>query len=494
MTIAMPAGSAALPRIEALDALRGVALFGILAVNLPFLASTFYAEPVAAGPADAVALWFVAFAGQAKFFLLFSFLFGVGLAVQLDGAASRGERLGPAYARRLVGLFVFGAVHAVFLFVGDILTIYAGLGVVLWAVRAWPVRRLVRLAGAALAVSVVCYAALGWAAVAVPVGDVTALAAEADRAYGGSFLDAAGQRLRDLPVVYPFLLVFNGPAALAMFALGLAAGKAGVFTDPDRFWPRIRRAVPATLAVGVVGNAAYAFATAGPPGDAPAWAAASVMALAAVSAPALAFVYGVAVLAAVRSGRFGRVLSWLQSAGRMLLTNYMGESLVAGFLFGGWGLGLFGQVGPAGCLLLTPVVYGVLVAFSRVWMRSFRYGPEEWLLRSWTKARWQPFRAGGRRRQLVPRGAAVARVRPRRVERGPRGGPGGGPVCRNSGVPRARQGLRIGSPLARPPFTRRHLCLGSTSSSPVCSRSDGRSASSCLRRPAASASASRSPW
>lgn len=220
----------------------------------------------------------------------------------------------------------------------------------------------------------------------------------AQRAYGGSFLDAAGQRLRELPVVYPFLLAFNGPAALAMFALGLAAGKAGVFTDPDRFWPRIRRAFPYALVLGVVGNAVYASATVGPQGDAPAWAAAGVMALAAVSAPALAFVYGVAVLWAVRRVRAGRrgmlerVLAWLRSAGRMSLTNYMGESLLAGELVGGWGLGLFGKLGPAACLAITPVLFGVLVAFSAAWLRAFRYGPEERLLRYWTKGRWEPFR------------------------------------------------------------------------------------------------------
>lgn len=391
-------------RIDILDSLRGFALLGILAVNLPWFAHSVYREPSLDRAGDAAAAWLVAFAGQAKFFVLFSFLFGYGLAVQIERAAARGEQLGPRYGRRLLGIFAFGVVHAVFLFVGDILTLYAALGVVLWLVRRWTVRSLVALAAAALALSVSSYAALGWLDAAASTGggaEIARLAAEADRAYSGSFLDASRQRLRDLVVVYPFLLLYNGPAALSMFALGLAAGKARLFSTLERHWPRLRRALPPMLALGVVGNAIYAtvmtYSMVTTASSSPAWLTVAAMALAAVAAPALSFAYVVGLISAERAAaerrrRFEPILRALRAAGRMSLTNYMGQSILAGFLFLGWGLGLYGRVGLLGCLLLTPVIFGVLVAFSSWWLRRFRNGPEEWLLRSWTYGRWMPFR------------------------------------------------------------------------------------------------------
>lgn len=380
-------------RIHTLDSLRGFALLGILVVNLPYFGHSIYVEPEIVGAADAAVTWLVAALGQVKAFSLFSFLFGYGLAVQMERAAARGEALGPRYARRLVGIFAFGVAHAVLLFAGDVLTIYAALGAVLWAVRGWSPRRLVGLAAASLGIAALGFGALGALTGQGMSGSLdVALAARADAAFAGSFLDAAGQRLRDLPVMLPFLAVYNGPVALAMFALGLAAGKVGVFSEVDRWEPRLRRAVPWALAVAVPGNALYA--TVATWGVAlPTWLNVVGTAGVVVAGPALTFAFLVGVVAAERSGRLAWALRPIRAAGRMSLTNYLGESLLAGFVFCGWGLGLWGEIGAVGCLLLTPVLFGVLVAFSTAWTRRFRNGPLEWLLRSWTYGRWQPLGA-----------------------------------------------------------------------------------------------------
>ena len=128
-------------RLPAIDALRGIALFGILVVNLAAFHSG-VSMAIGGGVADsatnAVILWL--FTG--KFILIFSFLFGWGVHTQAAREAFRAR-----YLRRLLGLFLIGAVHGAFFFFGDILTTYAILGLFMLrpVLRDWPVRKLVRL-------------------------------------------------------------------------------------------------------------------------------------------------------------------------------------------------------------------------------------------------------------------------------------------------------------------------------------------------------------
>lgn len=391
-------------RLAALDVLRGVALLGILVVNLPFLAHPIYdqgAHSYLATPLDGLAAWLVAFAFQAKFYVLFSFLFGYGLSLQLNSAQKRGDALGPRYARRLFGLAVFGALHAVFFFIGDILVSYALLGIALWFVRDWSPRALLRLAAAMMVLAALARILLALGGELSPDAqlELTALANEARVNYLGSFWDGARQRLRDLVVFYIFTPLFNWPTAMAMFALGLAAGKVGVFAEVERHWPAAKRVLPWALLLGVGGN--VLFATTGGFGGGSGLTAVSVGTVGAVAlgtlealaAPALTFVYVMGVLWLVRRPGLTQVLTPLQAAGRMSLTNYVGQAIVASYLFNGWGLGLYGQVGAFGCLLLAFAIFTAQLFVSGWWLRYFRQGPDEWLLRSWTYLKWQPWRA-----------------------------------------------------------------------------------------------------
>ena len=384
-------------RLDVLDILRGFALFGILMVNITFFANPIYElgiTPATHTLADRFVTWLIAFGFESKFYVLFSFLFGYGLAIQLVSAATRGEALGPRYGRRLIGLLFFGILHGVFFFVGDILVSYVLLGIVLWLVRDWEPRRLMWMActliGAAVLGRMVFLMAEFSLASPEAMNQTMQMAEQARQNYLGSFAQATGQRIQDLGLFYVFALLAQWPTALAMFALGLAAGKIGFFKDLAQHLPTMRRWLPWTLALGIIGNGAYASLINSQEYLLPATA---LVALEAVAAPALTFSYIFAIVWIVQHPRFGSWLNPLRAAGRMSLTNYLSQAIICSFLFNGWGLGWYGSVGPFVCFLIVVTIFAVQVWLSNWWMRHFRYGPAEWLLRSWTYLQWPPVQA-----------------------------------------------------------------------------------------------------
>lgn len=376
-----------LPRLRLLDLIRGFALFGIFVVNVPFLANTIYEaeRTYRAGSLDSYVSFLVATLFQFKFYLLFCFAFGYSFGIQLSDEPADSPKIGNFY-RRLAGLFVFGCLHGVLFFVGDILTSYAVLGLALIPMRAWPARKLWLFALAALFSAILLYSA---AMLAVTPQDfaTSVLVREAAKAeYLASFPRAAAQRWRDLQVTLPFLLIANWLPALAMFACGLASAKMRLLENTSQLLHLSQRwAVPA-FALGLAGNLFFAWATSSSTSSIVGFAA---IALNPVFAVCLAFcyVYALAWLHHLRPS----LLRPLETAGRLSLTLYFTQSVFAGFLFNGWGLGLLGQWGPAQLLLLALSWFAVQLVAATFYSIWFLHGPEEWLLRSWSRLRWQPF-------------------------------------------------------------------------------------------------------
>ncbi|MFF0313926.1 DUF418 domain-containing protein [Micromonospora sp. NPDC005252] len=112
-----------------------------------------------------------------------------------------------------------------------------------------------------------------------------------------------------------------------------------------------------------------------------------------LTAPLLAAAYAATLLEFFQTDRGRRVVAVLAPAGRMSLSNYLGQSLLCVLVFTGVGLGLAGAVAPPVVLLIAVAIYGVQLAASAAWMARFRYGPVEWLLRAWTEQRWPRLRA-----------------------------------------------------------------------------------------------------
>ncbi len=146
-------------RIEAIDILRGVAILGILIVNMGLFSLP---EGTAVdGPVQRLILFFA----QEKFKALFSFLFGLGLAVQMMRADARGAQFLPLYARRLGVLFLIGVAHFLLVWDGDILHDYALLGVVLLLFRRSSPKTLLVGAGALLAIPILLYSLATYSAI-----------------------------------------------------------------------------------------------------------------------------------------------------------------------------------------------------------------------------------------------------------------------------------------------------------------------------------------
>jgi len=357
-------------RRDEVDVLRGVALFGICVVNMPFLAGIDPLVPPAAAPDRAVA-FLVAMLFQGKFFVLFSFLFGWGFAVQQASAARQERGSGARYGRRLAALLAIGVAHALFVFTGDILVLYALLGALLWLLRDASSARLFGASGLLLGVAFVALGLLG------VVLDAAVTSPGDGNGYLGTFADAFRQRLREWPLSFGFVLAFNGPVALAAFCAGLGAARLGFFEPGAGSYAWLRSRWPGLLATGLATNAAYASSMVGLAGDGvPALVGFAALA---IGGPCLASVYLVVVVELVRRACLPRALA---SAGRLSLSAYVAQGVLAGLLFNGYGLGLYGRVGDAACLGIAGAIYALVHSLADFWWRAAGQGPLERLLRA----------------------------------------------------------------------------------------------------------------
>ncbi|HVG25763.1 MAG TPA: DUF418 domain-containing protein [Thermoanaerobaculia bacterium] len=383
-------------RVETIDILRGLALFGILAANIRGFAgpAATYFSPHLFWPAlhDRIAQAFIDTFVQGKFIAIFAFLFGVGFAVQLERAD--GRRFGWTYARRLLILLGFGLAHGLLIWFGDILLTYALTGFVLILFRKRRDKTLLMWASIAFLLPLLLITA-GFIASRFGVKPPTPppvtpekLASLREIFAEGAWVDIQQQRMKDTLgnwAAFPFLFW----RLLALFLFGVLTWRRRLLQPPAELLPRYRRVMAWALGSGVVLSIA---ATAlrwmsgstpsrlTPPGYA-------AMVLSWFGTVILATGYVCAVILLCNDAVWRARLRRFGCVGRMALTNYLLQSIVGTLIFYNYGLGFFGSVGPAVLLPLTVLLYAIQVAFSGWWLRRFRFGPAEWLWRSLTYGR-----------------------------------------------------------------------------------------------------------
>ena len=395
-------------RIAVVDGVRGFALLGILVINLGAFSLAPGGPPNVFTPVpigDRVVQTGILAVVESKFFSLFSLLFGLSFAIQIESAARRGLAFGPRIARRLLALLGFGVLHVLLLWDGDILIVYAVVGALLVAFRNATDRTLLRWAAGLLAVPVVLYAlALAALTVARAVPSTAAALAGADRELvavftggtadriqvlrSGSYAEIAQARGAEYAAVAG-LLLSRVPTVLAMFLLGMWAGRVGLLRDPEAQADRLRRLCRTAWAIGLPVQVAVVTAALLLP---PVNALVALFFNQALAGPVLAVAYGTSLVLWARRTVGRRVLGLLAHPGRMALTTYLMQSVSLSFIFWSWGLGLTGQVDALQGLGIAAVIFLVQVLVARAWLQRFRYGPLEWVWRCLTYARRQPLR------------------------------------------------------------------------------------------------------
>jgi uncharacterized protein len=383
-------------RIPALDSLRGIALFGILIVNAPFFlmpdgAIGNYGALTFPGWHNRLAEFVMSWFFDGKFILIFSFLFGWGMHTQMG----RGPEFAPRYMRRLLGLFLIGLFHAVFLFVGDILVTYALLGVPLYFMRNLPVQKLVKLACGFWLLSVLTQSSLGLLLTSLPAPLPDHYGALVQLHVNGNYLGIVQNRITDLIGLYIITPLLFMPEVMGMFLLGLAAAKAFGETGLDAAKPLARKLLRYLWLPALLGNGLYAWANFSQ--DTSTAGAMIGLAMRGAFVPLLTLVYlSAAALLFDRSG-FARLATLLGGEGKLSLSIYIGESVIMGLIALSYGLGLYGAISPSLAYLLCIGVYVLLLTLANLWLGAFRIGPFEWILRSITNGRIEQLTYSSRR-------------------------------------------------------------------------------------------------
>lgn len=418
-------------RIAAIDVVRGVAIIGTLGTNIwvfshPWGLLGMLSAPVTPETSDSAAAAQLALMAltQGKFLALLSLVFGMGVVIQHRAAARRGSRWPGRYLWRAALLLLDGVLNYVLIAEFDVLMGYAITGAVvayLLLTRPRTQRTMIVVFGAlhALLISAVV-AAVAFA----DAGGYDALPPSGRNPYAlGSFLDLALFRLDNVGIfrAEPVLIGF---LSLAMFLLGAQLLSHGVFSAEGA---RLRRrlmiigavAIPIDLTLGIAGGA---------PG---------LLAERYLVAPFVAVgLLGLLAELSLRRGTEGWLARRAREVGRVALSAYILQNLLAGALFYGWGLGL-AETTAAWRVPVTVAAFAVLTAviaaLAHLWLRRFALGPVEWIWKraaqigTRTSVRYAPFRDAGKGAYRTKRGGSaraerrISRRRRRRATRRSRG-------------------------------------------------------------------------
>ncbi|MSR41944.1 MAG: DUF418 domain-containing protein [Phycisphaerales bacterium] len=410
-------------RIEGIDFARGIALLGILLVNARFFfwpfASAIAPECSVPGlvtdTSDAVVWTIIEALCTYKFVSLFSILFGFGIAAQASSALRAGVSRWGFGARRFAVLMGFGVLHATLVWYGDILFIYAVFGFLVLAIAAckpktilvWyfvfaALMMLVAIGSAAAVYFFGTYPELLGDA-AVPLAPVEAtsgargfdamrewfargqfnfddpqwMQAEIAALQQGPWLDAALFRVAYWGIGLSAAFFGYGWQAFTMMLFGVYAFRSGLFEVAAS--ARRTRLGWICLCVGVPIALLSLL---------PFWywdlrdPCAKACHVLGLTASALILPIAYATLLVEYARRLPPLIRVpIESAGRMALSVYLCESILATAIASWWGLAMFAKLGDAELAVVSLGVWLALVLLAWLWLQRFKIGPAEWLWR-----------------------------------------------------------------------------------------------------------------
>ena len=370
------------------DVLRGFALFGIALVNIPYLSlDTINAAEGAdlTQPSNAVAAFAVMALFQAKFYLLFSFLFGYSAHYVLkDDKSNR-----PRWVARSIGLVILGVIHFTFLFHGDILFVYGLFGLILTAlyfrsekaIRGWAKGIYIAISVLFAALSLLTYVGeMALSAQGKSLPDETFTSKLDSALQSGTFLETVGPRLELWLFAAPNGFLLQGPLVFAAFLVGVLVARKNGLVTPNAALMKKLLVLGLTVGLPVQLLSAYLFVVNSTGADSIGLYLVS-LSLNFLSAPLLSAAYVVLLWKISEKLKLGL----LASAGRMSLTVYLSQSVVFSTLFSAWGFGLFAKLGVAEVTLIAALTWLLLAAVSMVYLKFRNKGPMESLLSGFSK-------------------------------------------------------------------------------------------------------------
>ena len=388
-------------RIVSIDLLRGVALAGILIMNIQSFSmpTAAYLNPTAYGDFEGLNRWVWILShlvASGKFMSIFSMLFGAGVLIFINHAAARGENTAALHFRRLAWLLLFGILHAYLLWPGDILVCYALCGMVIWFFRNMKPVPLLRVSLFFFLVPMVL--GILWA-FTLPYWPLEALASmketwnpasesillELDAMRGGWLEQMHSRVPHAIEMQTTVFMVETAWRVISMMLLGMFLLKKEILTARRSRQFYIRMTLLG-LGLGYLLSAAGVWMN-----FKHGWTLEYSMFLGGqfnyLGSVAVALGYTGLVMLISKSGHFRKWVKAISGVGRTAFSNYIFQTLVCTLIFYGHGLGLYGSVERKFQLLMVVGVWIVQLVLTSLWLSRFRQGPLEWLWRRLTYGR-----------------------------------------------------------------------------------------------------------
>ncbi|MGE6514096.1 DUF418 domain-containing protein [Lysinibacillus sphaericus] len=388
-------------RIETLDILRGFALFGIILANIVWFLYPVYMQEDPSFKNEWTSFWnqadytvktLLSMFVDGKFVMLFSMLFGFGMVIMQERAAAKQLNFWGIYSRRLIALFIFGCIHAYFIWFGDILTDYAILGLLLLAMHKLK-------SNAMLIISITLYCLFfGLLTLGALTSDstMTMTMSEENRQLtqatieahqnGGiqelmdaNFMERTFYTMRNgLYVLYlgnPIFYLLTNLPFLLMFLFGSAIAKKKWIHRFEEYPKGFFITWLLTLIFGGTLSWILPFFLEN---------SSAAQLIQYISSPLLTISYAISLIFIYHTVKGKKVLQWLAFPGRMAFTNYIGQSIICTFLFGPFALGVYGKLHLTTAIIIAIGIFALQIIMSKLWLSKFRFGPLEYVWRSIT--------------------------------------------------------------------------------------------------------------
>ncbi|EJQ57254.1 DUF418 domain-containing protein [Bacillus mycoides] len=369
-------------RVEFVDAIRGFALFGILLVNITLIQFGLFANEKPTyifGKLDESANWFIQFFGTQNFISLFSFLFGLSIILLQKSIIAKGKKFFPTYIRRISILLLLGYIHGTFVWEGDILFAYGIVGIFLMMFINRKPKTL--LIWASILLALIMFTSYQSEPTSNTFNDVAPYIEKEHKVHEtGSYMDHINFRLTENPFDYMgingvfglvfisiFAIIFMSP----LFLLGMYVGKKGWLFEVDQHIPAVKKI---WLITGIFSFTIKILAifVKHP---------ILIMLQDSLTPVTMTFFYGSTIILLFHYKKVARLLTYMANMGKMSVSNYLAQSIIATTIFYAYGFGLYGKIGYFFGILLTIGIYTIQLFVSTYWLQKYRMGPVEYVWR-----------------------------------------------------------------------------------------------------------------